>query len=217
MLAALDTAPLGLPIATIDCLGRREARAAGDSMLLIYNLLNQEAFGPAGIPLPRWVMVDLGLLPSAFLLISLPLSRVVELARDPAGEPAGRAILRALLAQADALAYAGPVPVAGYCASPAASAGDGVGWSLCSALRGRGLATTAKAVALCVYRPCRLIGVTQYGNRALTIHRRFGATRLLAATMTLHTAPGSLVYETDLQAEDPDDAQPTFRVGPQDT
>ena len=41
-------------------------------MMRVYNVLNATAFGDKGIPLQNWVMIDLGLLPSAFLLITLP-------------------------------------------------------------------------------------------------------------------------------------------------
>ncbi len=218
VLDALDRAPLGLQIRPVDFLGPAAYAWPANEMLAVYNRLNAVAFGPAGIPLPRWVMVDLGLLPSAFLLVTLPPARVRAAVADPAIAPGSREMLEALLAYADTLGYAGPVAVAGYCAAPSARGGDWVGWSLCSARHGRGLAAITKAVALCAYRPRRLIGVTQYGNRALAIHRRFGPMRLVSATLALHDAPGSLVYETDLLTDDDDhDPRPTWMVGAGDT
>ena len=174
VLDALDRAPLGLQIRPVDFLGPAAYAWPANEMLAVYNRLNAVAFGPAGIPLPRWVMVDLGLLPSAFLLVTLPPARVRAAVADAAIAPGSREMLEALLAYADTLGYecgGGRRVLRG---AVGARGGDWVGWSLCSALHGRGLAAITKAVALCAYRPRRLIGVTQYGNRALAIHRRFG-------------------------------------------
>jgi hypothetical protein len=96
--------------------------------------------------------------------------------------------------------YNGPVPVGGYCAAPSAAPGTWVGWSLWSLMPAVGLGQAAKALALSAYRAQRLDGVTQYDNSALKVHTRFGALKILVATVPFHTSPGSFVYESDFTA-----------------
>ena len=51
--------------------GPAAERVDAADMMRVYNMLNAAAFGEKGIPLQNWVMIDLGLLPSAFLLVAL--------------------------------------------------------------------------------------------------------------------------------------------------
>jgi hypothetical protein len=151
-------------------------------------------------------MIDLGLLPSAFLLVTLtPQAALVALAqaRSDRRREHSAHILAAVLAEADRLDHRGPVPVAGYCAAPTPVAGEWVGWSLCSALPGLG--TTVKGVALEVYRATTLTGVAQFTDQALRVHRRFGPMEIMAPTLDLHPVPHTMVYRT--QVYGPDSAQ----------
>ena len=66
-------------------------------------------------------------------------------------------MLPAVLAEAERLGYDGPIPVAGYCASPTRTGGAWVGWSLCSAIPGLG--TVAKGLGLQAYGARTLTGV----------------------------------------------------------
>src|SRR6202012_5911540 len=156
VLAQLETAPFGEAVTTLDFLERAgtgsEAWSVAD-LMRVYNVLNATAFGEKGIPLQNWVMIDLGLLPSAFLLITLPLAAVPAAITAPRLTAAARAraeqVLSAVLAEARRLDYRGPIPVAAYCAAPTPIPGSWVGWSLCSAISGLG--TTAKGLGLEIY------------------------------------------------------------------
>src|SRR6185437_9470567 len=154
----------------------------------VYNVLNATAFGDKGIPLENWVMIDLGLLPSAFLMVALPIDRARGAMSEERGyaQERGRTaeVLSAVLAEADRLGYEGPIPVAGYCAAPTPVAGEWVGWSLCSAIPGLG--TTTKALGLEVYGARTLTGVAQFTDQALRVHRRFGPMEIMAPTLDLH-------------------------------
>ncbi len=106
----------------MDFLGPYDHSWKLEDLMRVYNVLNATAFGPKGIPLPNWVMIDLGLLPSAFLLVTLPHAQAEAELTDPRYSDADRErigqVLPAVLAEAQRLHYDGPIPVAGYCAAP---------------------------------------------------------------------------------------------------
>ena len=220
VLAELDTTPFGVPVTALDFLkpGRfpTESWTVAD-LMRIYNVLNATAFGEKDIPLQNWVMIDLGLLPSAFLLVTLPLER----ARAASGEERGYAaertrtpqVLGAVLAEADRLGYDGPIPVAGYCAAPTPVPGGWVGWSLCSSIPGLG--STTKGLGLEVYRATTLTGVAQFTDQAIRVHRKFGRMEIVAAVLDLHPVPHTLVYRTDVHDDDGERA-PTILMDARD-
>jgi hypothetical protein len=205
VLDQLDTSPFGLSILGLDLLGPPQNPWTEADMMRVYNVLNATAFGDKGIPLQNWVMIDLGLLPSAFLLVTVTQdaarAALAEAQSDRRREHSAR-VLAAVLEEAARLDHRGPVPVAGYCAAPTPAAGEWVGWSLCSALPGLG--TTVKGVALEVYRAHSLTGVAQFTDQALRVHRRFGPMEIMAPTLDLHPVPHTMVYRTHVYAPDPE-------------
>jgi hypothetical protein len=204
VLERLETRPFGLEVTSLDFLGPRRTDWSVADLLRVYNVLNATAFGEKGIPLQNWVMIDLGLLPSAFLLITLPAARVLEAMAAPGRTAAGhkrtKHVLSAVHAEARRLDYTGPIPVAGYCAAPTPVPGGWVGWSLCSAISGLG--TTAKGVGLEIYAARTLTGVAQFSDQGLRVHRRFGPMEILAAIVGLHPVPHTMVYRTDVHQPD---------------
>ena len=207
VLAELNTAPFGEALTTLDFLGQAPADAEEWSvadLMRVYNVLNATAFGDKGIPLQNWVMIDLGLLPSAFLLVTLPPERARAAADEERGYASERArtgqVLGAVLAEADRLGYDGPIPVAGYCAAPTPVSGGWVGWSLCSAIPGLG--TTTKGLGLEIYGARTLTGVAQFTDQALRVHRKFGRMEVVSAVLDLHPVPHTLVYRTDVFSDD---------------
>jgi hypothetical protein len=212
VLARLDTAPFGVPVTTLDFLAPPAAAWSVADLMRVYNVLNASAFGEKGIPLQNWVMIDLGLLPSAFLLVTLPLERARDAVSEERGYGSERAhtgqVLGAVLAEAERLGYHGPIPVAGYCAAPTPIPGGWVGWSLCSAIPGLG--TTTKALGLEVYRATTLTGVAQFTDQALRVHRKFGRMEIVCAVLDLHPVSHTLVYRTDVHDDDSERAPTTW-------
>jgi hypothetical protein len=207
VLARLETAPFGVGVMTLDFLERAGAGPQEWSvadLMRVYNVLNATSFGDKGIPLQNWVMIDLGLLPSAFLLVTLGLERAHAVADEERGYAPERArtgqVLGAVLAEAERLGYDGPIPVAGYCAAPTPVPGGWVGWSLCSAIPGLG--TTTKGLGLEVYRAKTLTGVAQFTDQAIRVHRKFGRMEVVSAVLDLHPVPHTLVYRTDVHDDD---------------
>lgn len=205
VLARLHTSPFGLPVMGLDLLGPPQNPWTEADMMRVYNVLNATAFGDKGIPLQNWVMIDLGLLPSAFLLITLPRPAAevawAQARSDPRRKHSGR-VLAAVLAEAQRLGYEGPIPVAGYCAAPTPVADEWVGWSLCSAIPGLG--TTVKGVALEIYGARTLTGVAQFTDQALRVHRRFGPMEIMAPTLDLHPVPHTMIYRTAVYGHEGD-------------
>jgi hypothetical protein len=216
VLAQLDLAPAGIAVNGLDVLAAQPSDRAWTvaDLMRTYNVLNATAFGEKGIPLQNWVMIDLGLLPSAFLLVTLPAARAAALATDPEAHPRTRAILPAVVAEAQRLGYEGPIPVAGYCAAPTPEPGAWVGWSLCSAIPGLG--TTAKGLALIAYRATRLTGVAQFYDPSVRVHRKFGPMRLRRAVLDLHPVVHTMVYETAVFGDEDPAAEPTELLGARD-
>jgi hypothetical protein len=207
-----------VPLTPLDFLGPYERAWKLEDLMRTYNVLNATAFGAKGIPLQNWVMIDLGLLPSGFLLITLPREAAEGALVDPARSVHEReriaGVLPAVLAEADRLGYAGPIPVAGYCASPTPDRSAWVGWSLCSAIPGLG--TVAKGLGLLAYGARTLTGVTQFYDPALRVHRKFGPMRLLAAVLDLHPVHHTMAYRTDVFGLDEEGADPTLLLDPRD-
>lgn len=218
VLATLDLTPCGVPVTPLDFLGPYERAWKLEDLMRTYNVLNATAFGAKGIPLPNWVMIDLGLLPAGFLLVTLDPPRAAAAADDPARDPRTRRriaeVLPAVLAEADRLGYEGPIPVAGYCAAPTPDRDAWVGWSLCSAIPGLG--TIAKGLALEVYGARSLTGVAQFYDPSLRVHRKFGPMQLLAAVLDLHTVAHTMAYRTDVFGAEDADARPTLMLDARD-
>lgn len=218
VLAQLDRSPMGVEVATLDFLAPHDRPWTIADLMRVYNVLNQTAFGAKGIPLQNWVMIDLGLLPSAFLLVTLSPQRAAEAVTDHRVSAAAGAriasVLPAVLGEAERLGYTGPIPVAGYCAARSPIPDGWVGWSLCSAIPGLG--TTAKGLALEAYRASTLTGVAQFSDPALRVHRKFGRMRLLAAVLELHPVAGTMVYRTEVFVEDEPPPEPTEMLGAHD-
>jgi hypothetical protein len=219
VLSELDSRPMGVEVAELDFLAPHDRPWQVADLMRVYNVLNETAFGAKGIPLQNWVMIDLGLLPSAFLLVTLSAQRAAQRMSDHRISGAARAriagVLPAVLEEAQRLDYAGPIPVAGYCAARSPVPDGWVGWSLCSAIPGLG--TTAKGLALEAYGARTLTGVAQFSDPALRVHRKFGPMRLLSAVVELHPVPGTLVYRTDVFASEDERApEPTMMLNARD-
>jgi hypothetical protein len=218
VLRTLDLSLGPVALTPLDFLGPYEREWKLEDLMRAYNVLNATAFGAKGIPLQNWVMIDLGLLPSGFLLITLSRHAAERAMTDPARPVHEReriaGVLPAVLAEADRLGYEGPIPVAGYCASPTPDRAAWVGWSLCSAIPGLG--TVAKGLGLLAYGARTLTGVTQFYDPALRVHRKFGPMRLLAAVLDLHPVRHTMAYRTEVFGPEPPDAEPTLLLDPRD-
>lgn len=216
----LNETPYGHKLSWLDFTDTTDRGWSTAEFLNLFNVINGIAFGDRGIPMPQWVMVDLILMPSAAVIASLPLDTFAEMV-ERSTFPFDTDVkhhLRVVQENIKTSGYRGPVPVGGYCAAPSAASGAWVGWSLWSLMPKVGLGQAVKALALSAYQARKLDGVTQYDNSALKVHTRFGALRILVATVPFHTSPGSFVYESDFTGAvgGPGTTEPTFLLDPFD-
>lgn len=151
----------------------------------LLNTSNQEAFGGRqDMGMPLWVLLDCAVLPSAVVGFMLPREHTPD------------DIIDKLDVDDD---YQGPVPVSEYCGCPTVEASTVSGFSLHSQLKGQGIATRTKALAMAVYGARAQIGVTQFYNPAIRVHVRFGAMEVLTHRPAVHTHPeDSFVYRVQL-------------------
>jgi hypothetical protein len=180
-------------------------------LLAFVRLAHSMSSGDLMRVMPRWMLVDLALMPSGVLLALAGQdevnSKALDLERGRCEVPYahGRehaAMLRDLLQIAHDRQYDGPLPVAGYAAIPTLLPGCWVGGSLWwSLVPGQKLGYTVRRIALECYRAEREIGVTQFANtKALRAQRGFGRLRVTHTNLAVHPQPGTFVYEVDLLA-----------------
>ena len=215
----LNETPYGHKLTWLDFTDTADKGWKTAEFLNLFNVINGIAFGDRGIPMPQWVMVDLILMPSAAVIAGLSqdaFAEMIETSTFPFDSDV-KGLLRKVQDEFRASGYAGPIPVGGYCAAPSAAPGTWVGWSLWALMPKVGLGRAVKALALSAYNTHKLDGVTQYDNAALKVHTRFGALRVLVATVPFHTSPGSFVYESDFTlAPGATAPEPTFLLDPFD-
>lgn len=213
----LNCSPLDLDINFLDFLKTNPLGWSTTDFLRLGCSANGFAFGPRGLPMPNWVMIDLALMPSAMLFATVSKDLLIERINSGGIDPLIRDGLQQVLAQAEMLNFQGPIPVAGYCAAPTADGNRWIGWSLWSLLPGLNLGYICKGVALEAYKAKYLDGVTQYDSKALRTHTKFGSLGLKCAHLDLHTASYSFVYEADLADDDHlNGAEPSFLLDPAD-
>lgn len=215
----LNQAPYGHRLTWLDFTAETGQSWSATEFLTFVNLMNGIAFGDRGLLMPRWVMVDLMLMPSAAVIATLPQDEFAAMVERSTSrfDTDVQQHLRVVQETMHTSGYTGPVPVGGYCAAPTAAYGTWVGWSLWSLMPAVGLGQVTKALALSAYRTRKLEGVTQYDNSALKLHTRFGTLKILVATLPFHTSPGSFVYESDLTVPaEPGNDEPSFLLDPFD-
>jgi hypothetical protein len=212
---SLNLKPFGVKVKPIDfCADRfvfRDDEYEIPTLLAFVRLAHSMSSDDRKRVMPRWMLVDLTLMPSAMLLALSGQDHVTKVARDlergryTLSYSDGRshaAALRDLLAVAHERGYQGPLPVAGYAAIPTLQPGCWVGgslwWSLVPGIR---LGYSVRRIALVCYRAEREIGVTQFTNTgALLAQKDFGRLRVTHTNLAVHPRPGTFVYEVDLTA-----------------
>ncbi len=206
VLPNLDARPFGIPLTTTDFRAEhfefRHRPYQVTDLLALFRSAHSMSVRHPQLVLPRWMIVDLALMPSGLLLAVAGQEHVASVARalerDGLAERAAR--LRDLLQIASRIDDGAPVPVAGFAAAPTTQAGRWVGGSLWwSLIPGEGLGYTVRRIALACYRATTEVGVTQYDNApALAAQSKFGRLRITKARLSVHPVPHTFAYEVDL-------------------
>lgn len=215
----LNLRPFGIRIQPVDFRAEtfefRRADHEVARLLELFRLAHARSTSDPERVLPRWMIVDLVLMPAGILLAVAGQDHVASVARElergesgPSSRPNWHrdrekaAALRDLLQVAHNLGYVGPLPVAGYAALPTPVPGRWVGGSLWWSLVPHcGLGYSVRRIALECYRARQEIGVTQFDNaEALHAQRRFGALRVTHTNLAAHPRRHTFVYEVDVKA-----------------
>lgn len=143
----------------------------------------QPGAAATALGMPRWVMLDCCLLPTAMIGFEAPrgaLPAEMADALDPSG----------------ALEW---VAVSEYVGIPSVEQGRYVGVSLFSLVQGAGLGVRSKALGLRALGCMELIGVTQYDSPGVAVHLAFGPLAVVSETVAVHSRPGeTFVYRLDV-------------------
>ncbi|WP_428265356.1 hypothetical protein [Haliangium sp.] len=188
--AMLDTRPFGLEIAAGHVFD--PTRMSSERFLRRLQTLDRLTFGPAGMPMPRWVFYNCAELPGAIFGFGRPAESLPASVRE------------ALELSPD---EAGLVPFSMYIAIPVEPPHTWVGHNLASLnpvfpnLGMKGLASITKALGLKVFRCRTQLGATQWSSQALHIHVRFGPLALRTAWTPAHSEPNTLTYLVHLDDE----------------
>lgn len=133
--------------------------------------------------MPRWVLLDCCLLPTAMVGFEVPREAVPkEYAErlDPSGT----------------LDW---IAVSEYVALPSVEPGRHVGISLFSLVSGAQLGLRSKALGLHAVGSSELIGVTQYQSPGVAVHLKFGPLAIVTESVGVHSRPGeTFVYRLDV-------------------
>jgi hypothetical protein len=218
--AKIETAPFGMPVKTVDfcdewfTFRRDEYEVA--QLIALFRRAHAMCSADRGLlVMPRWLMVDLILMPSAAMLILAGQAHLTQAARklehdlkhrDSAYHRSRAASIRDLLRIAADSHYEGPIPVAAYSALPTLAPhrwiGGSIWWSL---LPDEHLGYAVRRIALQCFGAQKEVGVAQFSNRrALRVQRRFGQLCVVRTTLDVHPLPHTFVYEVDLTALPPD-------------
>ncbi|MGD8862502.1 MAG: hypothetical protein PVI30_20995 [Myxococcales bacterium] len=176
-----DREPFGIPLAAVYDPMRLQSAPVLERLCA----LDQLAFGPEGMPMPRFIFFDGGELTGAVCGLAAPAAQL-----DPQ--------LHELLSVPPR--YAGLVPISMYIAIPGAGPGRWIGHNLASVAARypseevRGLGSLTKALALRVIGAREQIGAAQWDSPAVHVHARLGPLEVISAWTPAHTKPWTFTY-----------------------
>ncbi|MEM7676527.1 MAG: hypothetical protein AAF449_11040 [Myxococcota bacterium] len=189
--AAFDLNPFGLRIHSDHCID--PLKMASATFLNLIRRVDQVAFGPEGMPMPRWIFFDGAELPGGIAGFGIAANRLDEPSRQILAVPEG---------------YDGIVPLSMFIAIPTFESGVWMAHNLCSSARAfpqgivgiglQGLGGLSKAIGLRVFRASAQVGATQWNSFALRVHARLGPLALLTAWTPAHSKPWTLTYRVKI-------------------
>ncbi len=139
------------------------------------------SYGDKKLGMEKWVALDCGMLPSAFIGLAKSVNSLDDCLKDKFDLPDG---------------YVGFVPVSMYCAIPSAKKGSWISHSLASIVQGKGLGLLTKVLGLKIFRAQEIKGIAQYNNSSVKIHTKISNLKLISALTSAHSIPEmTFVYQ----------------------
>lgn len=177
----------------------------------IYSL-EERAFGPSNMAMPRWVFYDCAVMPgfvAGFAARPSALKKEVREILDPVKYPAsGSPILKSSLAHsfvAKSLDDLDWVPLSLFIIIPTMHRGEWVAHNLCSvnSLVAKehqfyGLGFLSKAFGLWYANVEQCSGMTQWGSPALKLHSHFGHLEVVGAYAPVHSHAKTITYRAQV-------------------
>lgn len=147
--------------------------------------------------MPAWAQFSCCTMPSAMVGLALRRQDVDPTLYDKLCKVVGRQF--GARAEASARAWEGLIPVSEYCGVATSKADTVVGFSMFSLLDNLRLGIRSKALAMVAYGARFQLGTTQYDNKSIRSHTRFGPLEILSVHVPQHTKPDStFLYQLDL-------------------
>ncbi|MBT5022511.1 hypothetical protein HOK51_00470 [Candidatus Woesearchaeota archaeon] len=181
--AHLNMKPLGLEAKLIDATNL-ENKVFAD----LLNQLDGLAYGDKGLAMEKWVALDCGILPGAFIGLAKYANELNPELKEKFDLPQD---------------YTGLIPLSEFCAIPTAQSGKWMMHTLATIIQNKGVGTHTEALGFAICPATKMLVVAQYNNSsALKVHTKFGNLNLLAAITPSHTQTEmTFIYETPLPSQ----------------
>lgn len=175
----------------------------------IYSL-EERAFGPSNMAMPRWVFYDCAVIPgfvAGFAMRPKALSRALRELLDPKKFPASASPIKtsSVLKEIESLDEMDWVPLSLFIIIPTMHKGEWVAHNLCSVNsllpkqeRFYGLGFLSKAFGLWYANVEQCSGMTQWGSPALKLHSHYGHLEVIGAYAPVHSHAKTITYRVQV-------------------
>lgn len=175
----------------------------------IYSL-EERAFGPSNMAMPRWVFYDCAVMPgfvAGFAIRPKALSKAIRDVLDPKKYPASLSPIKTskVLKEIESLDEMDWVPLSLFIIIPTMHRGEWVAHNLCSVNsllpkedQFYGLGFLSKAFGLWYANVEQCSGMTQWGSPALKLHSHFGHLEVIGAYAPVHSHAKTITYRVEV-------------------
>jgi hypothetical protein len=175
----------------------------------IYSL-EERAFGPSNMAMPRWVFYDCAVIPgfvAGFAIRPKALSKALRDLLDPKKYPASASPIKtsSVLKEVESLDEMDWVPLSLFIIIPTMHKGEWVAHNLCSVNsllpkqdQFYGLGFLSKAFGLWYANVEQCSGMTQWGSPALKLHSHYGHLEVIGAYAPVHSHAKTITYRVQV-------------------
>lgn len=178
----------------------------------IYSL-EERAFGPSNMAMPRWVFYDCAVMPgfvAGFAARPSALTSAMRAALDPQKFPASLSPIKSssVLSEVQSLDEMDWVPLSLFIIIPTMHKGEWVAHNLCSinSLLPKedqfyGLGFLSKAFGLWYANVEQCSGMTQWGSPALKLHSHYGHLEVIGSYAPVHSHAKTITYRAEVNTD----------------
>lgn len=175
----------------------------------IYSI-EERAFGPSNMAMPRWVFYDCGVIPgfvAGFAARPSALTPAMRKALDPSLFPASTTTVKTskVLTEVKSIDEMEWVPLSLFIIIPTMHKGEWVAHNLCSVNslvekedQLYGLGFLSKAFGLWYANVEQCTGMTQWGSPALKLHSNYGHLEVIGAYAPVHSHAKTVTYRVEV-------------------